>query len=107
MRSEAEVDRPVAVHADVTDPSLAHWMVKPTELALECGALERDGRAGASVPFVCTSVRYVGVSDGRTDLADNFQMDWTYDTADDGTIALTAEIAPRGTGDFSLGRGLR
>lgn len=58
---------------------------------------------GASVPFVRSSVGYVGVNDGWTDLADNFQMDWTYDAAGDGNIALTAEIDPAGTGDFTLG----
>ena len=45
------------------------------------------------------------MNDGWTDLAHNFQMDWTYDSALDGNIALTAEIdLSRGT-EFTLGIG--
>lgn len=47
---------------------------------------------GADRPFVETSVGYVGSSDGWQDLADNFRMDWHFDQAPDGNIALTGEI---------------
>lgn len=51
------------------------------------------------------SCGYVGTSDGWTDLAHNFKMDWEYDSALDGNIALTAEIdLSRGT-EFTLGVG--
>ena len=43
----------------------------------------------ATVPFSRTSCGYVGRSDGWTDLAGNFQMDWEFDHATDGNIALT------------------
>ncbi|WP_231510567.1 hypothetical protein [Fischerella sp. PCC 9605] len=46
----------------------------------------------ATVPFTRTSCGYVGESDGWTDLADNFQMDWEFQEAQRGNIALTAEI---------------
>jgi len=60
----------------------------------------------ASVPFTRTSCGYVGVNDGWTDLAHNFQMDWTYDSALDGNIALTGEIdLSRGT-EFTLAAGI-
>jgi glucoamylase len=46
----------------------------------------------ASRPFVRLSCGYVGTSDGWTDLADNFALDWEFDRADDGNVALVAEI---------------
>lgn len=59
----------------------------------------------AGLPFSRLSCGYVGVNDGWTDLAHNFRMDWTYDSALDGNIALTAEIdLARGT-EFTLGIG--
>ena len=52
----------------------------------------------AATGFMKLSCGYVGVSDGWTDLAHNFQMDWEYDSAMDGNIALTGEIdLSRGT----------
>jgi len=44
---------------------------------------------GASIPFTECSVGYVGVNDGWTDLAENYRLDWLYDSAFDGNIALT------------------
>ena len=59
----------------------------------------------ATLPFSRLSCGYVGVNDGWTDLAHNFKMDWTYDSALDGNIALTGEIdLSRGT-EFTLGLG--
>jgi glucoamylase len=52
----------------------------------------------ATVPFSRVSCGYVGRSDGWTDLADNFQMDWEFDYAPDGNIALTGEL------DLAIGR---
>src|SRR4051794_32261044 len=45
-----------------------------------------------NVPFRRLSCGYVGVNDGWQDLADNFQMDYEFDCATDGNIALTGEI---------------
>ena len=53
------------------------------------------------------SCGYVGTSDGWTDLAHNFKMDWEYDTALDGNIALTGEIDLSHGNEFTLGVGLR
>ena len=59
------------------------------------------GAGGAG--FSKLSCGYVGASDGWTDLAHNLKMDWEYDTALDGNIALTGEIdLGRGT-EFTLG----
>ena len=42
--------------------------------------------------FLRTSSGFVGVSDGWTDLQDNFQLDWNYDTAPDGNVLQTGEV---------------
>ena len=51
------------------------------------------------------SCGYVGSSDGWTDLAHNLKMDWEYDSATDGNIALTAEIDLSRGNEFTLGVG--
>ena len=43
----------------------------------------------ASVPFNELFRGCVGVNDGWTDLADNYRLDWQYEAALDGNIALT------------------
>jgi glucoamylase len=58
---------------------------------------------GATIPFTEMSCGYVGVNDGWTDLADNYRLDWLYEAALDGNIALTAGLdLSRGT-EFTLG----
>jgi glucoamylase len=57
----------------------------------------------ATVPFSRVSCGYVGKSDGWTDLAGNFQMDWEFDHAPDGNIALMGELDLRGAREFTLG----
>ncbi|HMF89999.1 MAG TPA: glycoside hydrolase family 15 protein [Candidatus Angelobacter sp.] len=58
---------------------------------------------GATIPFTQCSCGYVGVNDGWTDLADNYRLDWQYESARDGNIALTAGLdLSRGT-EFTLG----
>jgi glucoamylase len=46
----------------------------------------------ASCGFARASCGYVGASDGWKDLNDDFTMDWQFDQALDGNIALTGEI---------------
>ena len=56
---------------------------------------QRDSCALAlacSAPLLKRSVGFVGVSDGWQDLSRHFQMTWEYDRAENGNIALTAEI---------------
>lgn len=57
----------------------------------------------ATVPFSRVSCGYVGRSDGWTDLAGNYQMDWEFDRAPDGNIALTGELDLAGAREFTLG----
>jgi glucoamylase len=67
---------------------------------------ERNGMCLAMMathPFSRLSVGYVGQSDGWTDLANGFQMDWDFDSATDGNIALFGEIDLSKTQDFTLG----
>lgn len=61
---------------------------------------------GATIPFTNCSCGYVGVNDGWTDIAENYQMDWHYDAALDGNIALTGALdLSRGT-EFTVGLAL-
>ena len=57
----------------------------------------------ATAPFSRASCGYVGRSDGWTDLADNFQMDWEFDHATDGNIALMGELDLSNHRNFTLG----
>ena len=56
----------------------------------------------ATVPFSRLSCGYVAASDGWTDLADNFHMDWEFDEAPDGNVALTGELDLQGRREFTL-----
>ncbi|NEU78470.1 glycoside hydrolase family 15 protein [Nostoc sp. UIC 10630] len=76
----------VAGHRILTAEKAGRWMV-----------------LGATVPFARLSCGYVGQSDGWTDLADNFQMDWEFDSALDGNIALTGQLNLNESHEFTLG----
>src|ERR1700741_1675835 len=57
----------------------------------------------AEVPFNELSCGYVGVNDGWTHLADNYRLDWQYEAALDGNIALTGGLdLSKGT-EFTVG----
>jgi|GEM_PF-90027 len=58
---------------------------------------------GASIPFTECSAGYVGVNDGWTDLADNYRLDWQYDSAPDGNIALTGGLDVSKSPEFTIG----
>jgi glucoamylase len=58
---------------------------------------------GATVPFSKVSCGYVGFSDGWTDLSENRYMDWQFDCALDGNVALTGELTGVANEDFVLG----
>jgi glucoamylase len=76
-------------------------------------AAERNDRwisIWSTTPFSKLSCGYVGFSDGWTDLADNYTMDWEFDCALDGNVALTGEIEVVRNSEFtvalSFGEGL-
>jgi glucoamylase len=58
---------------------------------------------GASAPFRKRSCGFVGQSDGWTDLAHNYQLDWEFDAAEDGNVALIGEIDLSGSPEFVVG----
>ncbi len=58
---------------------------------------------GGTAPFVKRSCGYVGTTDGWSDLAANFKMDYGFAAAQDGNIALTGEIDLRRGYEFTLG----
>jgi glucoamylase len=67
---------------------------------------EKDGSflaMGADRVFLRLSCGYVGESDGWTDLSRNRRMDWEFDHADDGNVALTGEIDFEDGIPFTLG----
>ena len=58
---------------------------------------------GATVPFTEASCGFVGVNDGWTDLADNYRLDWQYEEALDGNIALTGGLDLSHGTEFTVG----
>jgi len=67
---------------------------------------ERNGVALALAtnrPFVRTSVGYVGASDGWTDLSLHRTLNWEFDRAPNGNVALTGEIPVHSKTEFTLG----
>jgi len=60
---------------------------------------------GATIPFRRSSCGFVGSSDGWTDLHDNFQMDWEFDYARNGNVAVMGEIDLSASRTFTLGLG--
>lgn len=58
---------------------------------------------GTSNGFLKTSCGYVGTSDGWQDLNSNFQMDWEFERADRGNVAVIGEIDVSSGEDFTVG----
>jgi glucoamylase len=58
---------------------------------------------GCDQGFTRSSCGYVGASDGWQDLHDNFKMDWEFDRAENGNIALMGEIDLSRGAEFTLG----
>ncbi|MCA9158426.1 MAG: hypothetical protein KDA72_08875, partial [Planctomycetales bacterium] len=58
-----------------------------------------------SCGFIRGSCGYVGQSDGWTDLHDNMKLDWQFERAEDGNIALIGEINVDSGNEFILAVG--
>src|SRR4051812_11992829 len=58
---------------------------------------------GAAPDFLRRSVGYVGASDGWQDIMGDYKMDWEFSRAEDGNIALTAEVDLSRGSQFLLG----
>jgi glucoamylase len=61
---------------------------------------------GASTGFTRTSCGYVGASDGWQDLHDNRQMDWEFDMALDGNVAVLGQLDTTQSSEFTIGLAL-
>lgn len=64
-----------------------------------------DMSFGCTPDFIKRSIGYVGFSDGWQDLMKNFAMDWEFQRATDGNIALIGEIDLSNRMEFTLGVG--
>ncbi len=94
----------LAPHLDVGGWDNNGWVADAAGRTLV--AAERHGiwlAMAATIPFVRRSCGYVGATDGWTDLAGDFRMDWQFDVADHGNIALTGELDLSHGRDFTLG----
>ncbi len=60
---------------------------------------------GGAPDFTRRSVGFAGASDGWQDLMDNFKMDWEFSRADDGNLAITAEVDLSAGLEFTIGIG--
>ncbi len=58
---------------------------------------------GVNTEFVRRSVGFVGTSDGWNDLQDNFQMDWQYEEAAGGNVAMMGEVDLSRGREFTIG----
>ncbi|RJP16586.1 MAG: glucan 1,4-alpha-glucosidase [Candidatus Abyssobacteria bacterium SURF_5] len=58
---------------------------------------------GTTVGFTGTSCGYVGASDGWQDLRDNLRMDWEFERAEEGNIAVIGRIDTSKSSEFTLG----
>lgn len=57
---------------------------------------------GCSHGFARASCGFVGSSDGWQDLHDNFKMDWEFDRAENGNVAVMGEIDTTVNGEFTI-----
>ncbi|MCI4344096.1 MAG: glycoside hydrolase family 15 protein [Thermoplasmata archaeon] len=93
----------LAPHLDVGGAGNNGYVVELADRSILVA--ERHGTwlaLGADVPLPRLSVGYVGRSDGWTDLAENYRLDWEFDRALDGNLALTAELAVPPESEFTL-----
>ena len=94
----------LAPHLDVAGWGNNAYVVQLAGQELLVG--ERNGTwlaLGATLPFRRLSCGYVGRSDGWTDLSDNYLMDYEFDRATNGNVAVTGEINLDGGDEFTLG----
>ena len=83
----------------------ARWCGLDGRKLFEARREDIDMAFGCTPDFIRRSVGYVGFSDGWRDLMDNFKMDWEFEEAEDGNIALTGEIDLSRGQEFTLGVG--
>jgi glucoamylase len=57
---------------------------------------------GANARLIKSSCGYVGSSDGWQDLNDNFRLDWEFESAEEGNVAVIAEIDIASKNEFTV-----
>jgi glucoamylase len=91
-------------------PHIARYGVGNSGWCSEIGATKlihaRRGKVhlvmACNPDFARRSIGYVGASDGWQDLMSNFKMDWEFQAAEQGNIALTGEIELPSSGEFTI-----
>jgi glucoamylase len=58
---------------------------------------------GADTDFVEASCGYVGASDAWQDLKNNLRLDWQFERAEDGNIAVAGQVDITKTAQFTVG----
>ncbi len=94
-------------------PHLGNWGMGNTAWIGEYKSVpmlfaEREGHAlalASSAPWRGRSAGFVGYSDGWQDLSEHKRMEWEYERAEDGNVALTGEIDLSGSDSFVLALG--
>lgn len=79
------------------------WVIHKDDLEILVAKREDSALAMVcSLPFINSSVGYVGVSDGWQDLKAHKKMDWNYDEATNGNVALCSEIDISSNNSFTI-----
>src|SRR6266849_312046 len=114
MRTRFEADRDVRRRLQVYVLCAPHleiggWNNNAEVLDTRCGRILVAYKGatwmalGATVPKLRCSCGYVAVNDGWTDLHEDFTLDWQYDAAYDGNIAVTGQMDLSQGSEFTLG----
>jgi glucoamylase len=75
------------------------WVGDYKGVPMLMAARERDALVLAcTVPWLKRSAGFVGTSDGWQDVSRHFQMEWAYDRAENGNVALIGEIDLKAAG---------
>ncbi|ADO73125.1 Glucodextranase [Stigmatella aurantiaca DW4/3-1] len=95
VRFESLSGEPYSLHV-VYDPSLSNDGMDDVGTSQEGALLASDGTSASALlaapALTRTSSGYLGVSDGWSDLQDNFQQDWAYASAAPGNVVQTAQL---------------
>ncbi|HEY3741805.1 MAG TPA: glycoside hydrolase family 15 protein, partial [Bryobacteraceae bacterium] len=94
----------IAPHLEGTGAGNNAFVIEASGRELLVG--ERNGRwlaAGASCGFSKLSCGYVGCSDGYTDLSQHHKMEFEFDQARNGNVALTGELDIAQSKEFTIG----
>lgn len=99
VRFESLSGEPYALHV-VYDPSLSNDGMDDSGTSHDGELFASDAKAAsvlvARPGFTRTSSGFLGVSDGWTDLRDDYRLDWSFGSASEGNVVQTARVAVDG-----------